>query len=114
MLFIGSCFGNTWAQLIHGNISFYSSIGMVSFLAACANTPLAGIIIAMELFGAKVGIYASIACAISYLLIGHSSIYPTQILLASKSPSVICDTNCEVKNINSVRTINKYKKDIKL
>ncbi|MDV3426325.1 MAG: chloride channel protein [Bacillota bacterium] len=111
MLFIGACFGNSWAQIIHGNISFYSSIGMVSFLAACANTPLAGIVIAMELFGAKVGIYASIACAISYLLIGHSSIYPTQILLTSKSPSVICDTNCEVQNINSLKIINKYKKN---
>lgn len=108
MLFIGACFGNSWAQIIHGNISFYSAIGMVSFLAACANTPLAGIVIAMELFGAKVGIYASIACAISYLLIGHSSIYPTQILSAPKSPSVVCDTNCEVQNIQSLKVINKY------
>ncbi|WP_242851256.1 chloride channel protein [Clostridium sp. DMHC 10] len=107
MLFIGSSFGNTWAQILGLNIAFYSAIGMAAFLAACSNVPIASIIIAMELFGNDVGIYAAIAIGISYIVVGHQSIYPTQFVMSSKTPSLKIKTNIEVKDVSETNLISK-------
>jgi H+/Cl- antiporter ClcA len=107
MLFIGSSFGNAWAQITGSNIAFYSAIGMASFLAACSNVPISSIIIAMELFGNQVGIYAAIAIGVSYIIVGHTSIYPTQIIIYSKTPSLSIDTNIEVKDVKEEKMSQK-------
>lgn len=100
MLFIGSTLGNVWAQLTHSSLVFYSAIGMVSFLAACSNVPISSIVIALELFGGNIGLYSSIAIGVSYLIVGHTSIYPTQFVVTSKTPSLKVDTNTEVNDID--------------
>jgi len=107
IFFVGSTLGNVWAQLIHGNVSMYSAIGMVALLAASANTPLAAIIMAMELFGVEVATFASIASVVSYLIVGHHSVYPSQILVLSKTPSIECDTNCELRQIHDIKLSTK-------
>ncbi|MCH3965940.1 MAG: chloride channel protein [Clostridium sp.] len=99
MLFIGSSFGNAWAQITGSNAAFYSALGMTSFLAACSNIPISSIIIAMELFGNQVGIYSAIAIGISYIIVGHKSIYPTQLVIYSKTPSVSVDKDIEISDI---------------
>ncbi|WP_446898576.1 chloride channel protein [Clostridium sp. LBM24168] len=99
MLFIGSSFGNAWAQITGSNVAFYSALGMTSFLAACSNIPISSIIIAMELFGNQVGIYSAIAIGISYIVVGHKSIYPTQLVIYSKTPSVSIDKNIEINDV---------------
>lgn len=108
MLFIGSTFGNAWGSLINGNIQFYAAVGMVAFLSACSNTPIAAIIVSLELFGGKVGVFAAIACGISYLVVGHDSIYPTQLFMLSKSPTILYDTNCEVRKVKNTGLKIKY------
>ncbi|WP_053956428.1 chloride channel protein [Inediibacterium massiliense] len=110
MLYVGATLGNIWANIIQGSSTFYAAVGMVAFMATCSNTPLAGIIMCMELFGSQVGMYASIVCVIGYIIVGHKSIYPTQILMKSKDPSLFMDTNCEIwqmENKINNRTINK-------
>ncbi|EJO5346166.1 chloride channel protein [Clostridium botulinum] len=107
MFFIGSTVGNFWGTLVNGSISFYSALGMVAFLGACANTPIAAVVISMELFGGNVGMYASIVCLISYIIVGHKSIYPTQIVSYSKSPSLDINMNCEVKDVENIGVNNK-------
>lgn len=107
MLFIGSSFGNTWAQILGLNVAFYSAIGMAAFLAACSNVPIASIIIAMELFGNDVGIYAAIAIGISYIVVGHESIYPTQFVMSSKTPSLKIKTNIEIKEVDETNLQTK-------
>ncbi|UZW15179.1 chloride channel protein [Clostridium pasteurianum] len=107
MLFIGASFGNAWAQITDSNIAFYSAIGMVTFLASCSNVPISSIIIAMELFGNQVGIYAAIAIGISYIIVGHESIYPTQIVVYSKTPSLSIDENVEVNDIKEQKISQK-------
>jgi H+/Cl- antiporter ClcA len=106
IFYIGATAGNVWAQLIHGNIALFTSIGMVAFLAACANTPLASIIIAMELFGINIATYASVACVISYLMVGHKSVYPTQILAITKSQSLNMDMNCEIQEAKNIKIVS--------
>ncbi|TVR63759.1 MAG: permease [Spirochaetaceae bacterium] len=85
IFFIGSTAGNYWAQITGGNVGLYSAIGMVAFLAACANTPLAAIMLAMELFGVRTGSYGAIACTVSFLVVGHLSVYPSQVISIKKT-----------------------------
>lgn len=107
MLYIGTVAGSSFADMIQANASFYSAVGMVSFMAACSNTPLAGIIMGMEIFGPTVGSYASIVCVISYLIVGHKSVYPTQVLFTTKSPSFDMKTNCELDKIHKFKVRNR-------
>ena len=53
-------------------------MGLVSVFSAAANTPLACIVMAMELFGDKIGIYAAVSCVVAYLFSGHTGIYDSQ------------------------------------
>lgn len=107
MFYIGATAGNAWANIVNGSIAFYSALGMVAFLGACANTPIAAVVISMELFGADVGMYASIACIISYLIVGHKSIYPTQVVSLSKTPSLDMNTDCEISDVKDIHIKNK-------
>ncbi|MCT4621030.1 MAG: chloride channel protein [Marinisporobacter sp.] len=112
IFYIGATAGNAWGQMMHGNIAFFSAVGMVAFLAACANTPIAGILIAMELFGVEVASYASIAIVIGYLMVGHKSVYPSQILVIHKSPSMDTEINCEIGQVQEephIKIKNKSK-----
>lgn len=66
----------------------FSAIGLVGLLAGAANTPIAASIMAVELFGPKIAPYAAVACVISFLMTGHRSIYPSQVLASKKSLSI--------------------------
>ena len=55
-----------------------AGLGFVAVFAGAANTPIASTIMAMELFGSEIGIYAGIACVVSYLFSGHTGIYRAQ------------------------------------
>lgn len=80
IFFIGATAGNYWAQIFGQNVGMFSAIGMVTFLAAAANTPIAAMVMAMELFGVTTGSYAAVACTVSYLVVGHVSVYPSQVI----------------------------------
>jgi len=54
---------------------------------------------AVELFGPAVGPYAAVACVISFLMTGHRSVYPSQVLSITKSPSIKVATGGEMKDI---------------
>ncbi|MBI5604390.1 MAG: chloride channel protein [Deltaproteobacteria bacterium] len=87
IFFIGVTAGNLFAQIWGLDIATFSAIGMVALLAGAANTPIAASIMAVELFGPQIAPYAAVACVISFLMTGHRSVYPSQILSVTKSPS---------------------------
>ncbi|MDO8427285.1 MAG: hypothetical protein Q7T24_07210 [Deltaproteobacteria bacterium] len=78
-----------------------SAIGFVSLLAGAANTPIAASIMAVELFGAEVAPYAAIASVISFVITGHRSAYPSQVLAVKKSSSLDVELGEELKNIKA-------------
>ncbi len=80
IFFIGATAGNYWAQIFGQNVGMFSAIGMVAFLSATTNTPIAAIMMAMELFGVTTGSYAAVACTVAYLIVGHVSVYPSQVI----------------------------------
>ncbi len=88
IFFVGATSGFFFADMFGLETSVFSAIGMVSLLAGAANTPIAASVLAIELFGPSIGPYAAISCVISFLMTGHRSVYPSQILAVGKSPSI--------------------------
>ncbi len=102
IFFIGATSGMLFANIFHLDIATFSALGFVSLLAGAANTPIAASIMAVEMFGAKIAPYAAVSCVISYLMTGHRSVYPSQVLAVTKSPSIKVDTGKEVEEIEPV------------
>ena len=78
LLFIGATLGNALGQLLPVAFSLLAAVGLVSVFAGAANTPLACTLMAMELFGPQIMIYAAIGSYSAYLVSGHRGIYPSQ------------------------------------
>jgi H+/Cl- antiporter ClcA len=78
LFYIGATLGNALAPWLHLPFAMLAGIGFVAVFAGAANTPLASTLMAMELFGAEAGVFAAIACVVSYLFSGHSGIYRAQ------------------------------------
>ena len=85
LFFIGATAGYFFATLFGLKTDVFSAIGLVSLLAGAANTPITGSIMAVELFGPKIAPYAAVACIISFLITGHRSLFPTQIVAMKKA-----------------------------
>ncbi len=102
ILFVGATVGNLFAQLTGSELALFSAIGMVSVFAGTANTPITSIIMATELFGPQIGMYAGVACITSFLMAGHHSIYPSQVMLFSKAAALDVETQQEIRKIHNV------------
>lgn len=101
IFFTGTSAGSVFAQVTGLDVATFAAIGFVAVLAGAANTPIAASIMAVELFGPAVAPYATVACVISFLMTGHRSVYPSQVLSISKSPSLQVDLG---KELDEVRT----------
>lgn len=83
---IGAVAGNTFAQLLGMDPMLGAAVGLVAVVAAASNTPVAAILMGVELFGGQIGtLYIAAAAIAAYLMIGHRSIYPEQHLAYAKS-----------------------------
>jgi H+/Cl- antiporter ClcA len=102
IFFVGATSGNVFSQIFGFDKAIFSAIGMVSLLAGAANAPISASIMAVELFGPAVAPYAAVACVISFLMTGHRSVYPSQVLAVTKSSSLDVATGGEVKDILGV------------
>lgn len=78
LFYIGATLGNALAPVLHMPFPLLAALGFVGVFAGAANTPLACTFMAVELFGAEIGIYALVTCVISYLFSGHTGIYKAQ------------------------------------
>ena len=99
IFFVGSSAGTLFASLTGLDVATFAAIGLVSVLAGAANTPIAASIMAMELFGTAIAPYATVACVISFLMTGHRSVYPSQILSMKKSSSINVETGGAIENV---------------
>ncbi len=88
LFYIGATLGNALAPLLHLPFATLAALGFVGVFAGAANTPLACTLMAMELFGAPIGVFAGLACVTSYLFSGHTGIYKAQRIGHAKHHSV--------------------------
>lgn len=98
IFFVGSSAGTLFASVTGLDIATFAAIGLVSVLAGAANTPIAASIMAMELFGTAIAPYATVACIVSFLMTGHRSVYPSQILSMRKSSSINVETGKDIEH----------------
>jgi len=78
LFYIGATLGNALAPLLQLPLPMLAGLGFVAVFAGAANTPIASSLMAIELFGAEIGVYAFLACVASYLFSGHTGIYRSQ------------------------------------
>lgn len=86
LFFIGATLGSAVAAVLPLPVALLAGMGFVAVFAGAANTPLACILMGLELFGTPGGLYLAVACVVSYLFSGHSGIYPAQIIGQAKHP----------------------------
>ncbi len=83
---IGAIGGNAFASYLGMNPALGAAVGLVSVVAAASNTPISAILMGVELFGTEIGtLYLSGAAIAAYLVIGHRSVYPDQVVAYPKS-----------------------------
>ncbi len=107
IFFVGSTFGQVYAELMGLDFATFAAIGMVSLLAGAANTPIAASILAVELFGPKIAPYAAVGCVTSFLMTGHRSVYPSQVMAIMKSSSFRADIGKEVEEMQTEFLLRK-------
>ncbi len=78
LFYIGATLGNAMAPLLDVPFALLAAVGFVAVFAGAANTPIASTLMAMELFGAEIGVFAALACVMSYVCSGHAGIYRAQ------------------------------------
>ncbi|WP_421357935.1 DUF190 domain-containing protein [Agrobacterium rosae] len=78
LFFIGAALGSALAGVLGAPPDLFAALGFVAVFAGATNTPLACMIMGIELFGATHSVYVAVACFIAYLCSGHSSIYLSQ------------------------------------
>jgi len=102
IFFVGATAGNAFGSVLGFDPALFGAIGMVALLAGAANTPISASIMAIELFGPEIAPYAAVACIISFLMTGHRSVYPSQVLSLSKSSSLKVSKGSEMRDAREV------------
>lgn len=86
---IGATLGAAFASATGQPTSAFAALGFVSVFAGAANTPLACILMGLELFGPGLAVPLTLACIVSYITSGHRGIYMSQRVDTTKAMSVI-------------------------
>jgi H+/Cl- antiporter ClcA len=102
IFFVGTSAGSALGALLGFDRGFFAAVGMVAVLAAAANAPVASAIMALELFGPSIGPYAGLAAIVSFLVVGHRSVYGSQLLGAAKSGSLLVPGDAAVDGLTGL------------
>lgn len=86
--FIGATFGCVMGQLLGMDPRFAAAMGLVAMFCGATNTPIASILLSVELFGSRGVEFFAVACGISYMLSGYFSIYSSQKIVYSKLKAI--------------------------
>lgn len=82
--FAGATFGCTLGALVGLPAGFGAAVGMVAVFCGVTNCPMTSIFLAYELFGGEGLPLFALACVVSYMLSGYSSLYHAQKIVYSK------------------------------
>ncbi len=103
IFFVGVTAGSIAGLFLGYDPAMFAAIGMVSLLAGAANTPISASIMAIEFFGPELAPYAAVSCIVSYLMTGHRSVYPSQVIASTKSPSIFIESGTVMEDLDSIR-----------
>jgi len=122
IFYIGATSGEFFGHIIGGDyqLSFFAALGFISVLAAATNAPVAALIMAMELFGMDIAHYAAISIVISFLVVGHRSVFPSQKLSMRKSDMLEIEYGEDIEhsqvqlNEEQVKQLQRVKRQIEI
>jgi H+/Cl- antiporter ClcA len=86
LFFIGAALGSALAGVLPLPVALLAGMGFVGVFAGAANTPLACLLMGLELFGVQAGVYLALTCVLAYLFSGHTGIYSAQVVGQAKHP----------------------------
>ncbi|WP_400191400.1 chloride channel protein [Hymenobacter sp. B81] len=86
LFFIGAALGSALAAVLPLPVALLAGLGFVAVFAGAANTPLACLLLGLELFGLPAAPYLALACVVAYLFSGHRGIYSAQVVGEAKHP----------------------------
>lgn len=112
VFYIGATSGAVFGQMMGDNVALFAALGFVSVLAGTTNSPIASIIMAVELFGVQMANYAAISVVIAFLITGHRSIFPSQKLALSKAGNIEIGEGVDIEHTPisiNMKDINKVK-----
>ena len=78
LFIIGALAGAQTGRLLNASIPLFAAIGMMATFAAASNTPIACVVIGIELFGAGATLPLALTCVLAYALSGRRGIYHSQ------------------------------------
>lgn len=84
LVFIGTTLGSALSLWLPAAFQLLAATGFAAVFAGAANTPVACTVMAMEIFGPRIGVYALVACLASFLVSGPRGIYKSQRRESSK------------------------------
>ena len=86
------CIGATFGCLIGGLLGLdpgiAAAVGLVGLFCCATNSPLASIVLSVEMFGGANLYLFALVCVICFVLSGHSGLYASQIIQFSKAEQV--------------------------
>ena len=84
LFFIGATLGSALSIFVDLPTGLLAGMGFVAVFSGATNTPIACSLMGMELFGAESSPYIFIACLISFLFSGNTTIYKNQKIAVNK------------------------------
>ena len=82
---VGATFGCVLGGLLGLDPGFAAALGLVGLFCCATNSPLASIILSMEMFGSTNLYIFAFVCVICFVLSGNSGLYASQIIEFNKS-----------------------------
>lgn len=78
LVFTGATLGSALGAVVPVAASLLAAVGFAAVFAGAANTPIACSLMAMELFGWHIGVFALVGCFASFYFSGRIGIYRSQ------------------------------------
>ena len=82
---IGATFGCLLGGLLGPDPGFAAALGLVGLFCCATNSPLASIVLSIEMFGGANLYLFALVCVICFVLSGNSGLYASQIIEFNKS-----------------------------
>lgn len=93
---IGASLGGWFGEATLGEPDFLAALGMLGVFGSALNVPITTIMLGIDMFGGTAGAYFVIVSFVSYLVAGHSAVYPAQRIITPKRRSLKADVELSV------------------
>ena len=85
---IGATFGMTVGALLGLEAELAGALGLVGLFCCATNSPLASIVLSVEMFGGSNIHLFALVCVVCFVLSGHSGLYASQIIQFHKASTI--------------------------